>query len=51
MKQAQRLFLRIWPKVKIAIYYSDNLIFIGGDVDPMIPGKKVMAIFGFCDIR
>ena len=22
-----------------------------GDVDPMIPGKKVMAIFGFCDIR
>lgn len=24
---------------------------IGGDVDPMIPGKKMMAIFGFCDIR
>jgi len=23
----------------------------GGEVDPMIPGKKVMAIFGFCDIR
>jgi hypothetical protein len=23
----------------------------GGDVDPMIPGKKMMAIFGFCDIR
>lgn len=23
----------------------------GGDVDPMIPGKKIMAIFGFCDIR
>ena len=22
-----------------------------GEVDPMIPGKKVMAIFGFCDIR
>ena len=22
-----------------------------GDVDPMIPGKKVLAIFGFCDIR
>jgi len=22
-----------------------------GDVDPMIPGRKVMAIFGFCDIR
>ena len=23
----------------------------GGEIDPMIPGKKVMAIFGFCDIR
>jgi len=23
----------------------------GGDVDPMIPGTKIMAIFGFCDIR
>ena len=23
----------------------------GGDVDPMLPGKKMMAIFGFCDIR
>lgn len=23
----------------------------GGEVDPMIPGKKIMAIFGFCDIR
>ena len=23
----------------------------GGEVDPMLPGKKVMAIFGFCDIR
>jgi hypothetical protein len=23
----------------------------GGEVDPMIPGKKMMAIFGFCDIR
>lgn len=22
-----------------------------GDVNPMIPGKKVMAIYGFCDIR
>lgn len=22
-----------------------------GDPDPMIPGKKMMAIFGFCDIR
>ncbi len=23
----------------------------GGDVDPMIPGTKIMAVFGFCDIR
>ena len=22
-----------------------------GDVDPMIPGHKVVAIFGFCSIR
>ncbi|EAR97901.3 cation channel family protein (macronuclear) [Tetrahymena thermophila SB210] len=22
-----------------------------GQVDPMIPGKKIMAVFGFCDIR
>ena len=21
-----------------------------GGIDPMIPGKKIMAIFGFCDI-
>ena len=23
----------------------------GGTVDPMLSGKKIMAIFGFCDIR
>lgn len=23
----------------------------GGEVDPMLAGKKMMAIFGFCDIR
>ncbi|KRX08496.1 Adenylyl cyclase class-3/4/guanylyl cyclase [Pseudocohnilembus persalinus] len=23
----------------------------GGAVDPMLPGQKIMAIFGFCDIR
>lgn len=23
----------------------------GGDVDPMIPGTKILAIFGFCIIR
>lgn len=22
-----------------------------GEVNPMVPGKKVMGIFGFCDIR
>ena len=24
---------------------------MGGDVDPMIPGRKKCAIYGFCDIR
>ena len=24
---------------------------LGGDVNPMIPGKKIYAIFGFCDIH
>ena len=23
----------------------------GGDVNPMLPGNKLMSIFGFCDIR
>jgi len=23
----------------------------GGDVDPMIPGKKKCCVYGFCDIR
>ena len=23
----------------------------GGEINPMIPGKKIVAIFGFCDIR
>lgn len=23
----------------------------GGEVNPMLPGKKILAIFGFCDIR
>ena len=22
----------------------------GGDVDPMVPGNKILAVFGFCDI-
>ena len=29
---------------------ADNMAHTG-DVDPMIPGTKVVAIFGFCDIR
>lgn len=29
---------------------ADNMAH-SGDVDPMIPGNKIMAIFGFCDIR
>ena len=23
----------------------------GGDLNPMVPGQKVTAIFGFCDVR
>ena len=29
---------------------ADN-IRSGGDLNPMVPGRKVRAIFGFCDIR
>ena len=28
-----------------------NNIRSGGDLNPMIPGNKVVAVFGFCDIR
>lgn len=28
-----------------------NNIKSGGDINPMLPGKRVTAIFGFCDIR
>ena len=40
---AHKLFLKIWRKVLIIIK--------GGDVNPMIPGRKIFAIFGFCDIH
>jgi hypothetical protein len=23
----------------------------GGEINPMMPGQKIIAIFGFCDIR
>lgn len=23
----------------------------GGDINPMLPGQKIMGIYGFCDIR
>ena len=29
---------------------ADNMA-KGGDVDPMLPGQKIIGIFGFCDIR
>jgi class 3 adenylate cyclase len=29
---------------------ADN-IKSGGDLNPMVPGRRVMAVFGFCDIR
>lgn len=28
-----------------------NFLKIGGDVNPMIPGRKIYAIMGFCDIH
>ena len=28
-----------------------SLFYLGGDVNPMIPGRKIFAIFGFCDIH
>ena len=31
------------------IYF--NYVNKDGEVDPMIPGKKIIGIFGFCDIR
>ena len=30
---------------------AENMKNGSGEVNPMIPGKKIMAIFGFCDIR
>lgn len=33
-----------------ALVIGDN-IKSGGDLNPMIAGHKVIAIFGFCDIR
>jgi len=30
---------------------AENMSRGSGDVDPMIPGQKINAIFGFCDIR
>lgn len=30
---------------------ASNMQNAGGDVDPMIPGKRICCIFGFCDIR
>jgi len=30
---------------------ADNMAKTQGNVDPMVPGNKCVAIFGFCDIR
>ena len=30
---------------------AENMKNSYGEVNPMVPGKKVIAIFGFCDIR
>ena len=39
---------KIWNKVFFQIIW---IILLDGEVDPMIPGKKIIGIFGFCDIR
>lgn len=30
---------------------AENMKNSSGEVDPLIPGKKILAVFGFCDIR
>lgn len=42
-KLVLKLLLKIWKEV--------FNIKKGGEIDPLIPGKKILAIFGFCDIR
>ncbi len=37
--------MRIYPG------YIGNNIASGGALNPMIPGRKIFSIFGFCDIR
>ena len=40
-----KLQLIIWLLVYIMIKQT------GGEINPMLPGVKIMAIFGFCDIK
>lgn len=37
----------IAQNMKNGLFY----LLLDGSVNPMIPGKKVVAIFGFCDIH
>lgn len=43
-KQVQILLLKICRMV-------NKILIKDGNVNPMVPGKKVVAIFGFCDIH
>ncbi|CAD8047499.1 unnamed protein product [Paramecium sonneborni] len=52
----QRLIMKVGALLAVGFGEAGSEIIAenikkGGGVDPMIPGKKIMAIFGFCDIR
>ncbi|CAD8047286.1 unnamed protein product [Paramecium primaurelia] len=52
----QRLIMKVGALLAVGFGEAGSEIIAenikkGGSVDPMIPGKKIMAIFGFCDIR
>ncbi|CAD8192818.1 unnamed protein product [Paramecium pentaurelia] len=52
----QRLIMKVGALLAVGFGEAGSEIIAenirkGGSVDPMIPGKKILAIFGFCDIR
>ncbi|CAD8054540.1 unnamed protein product [Paramecium sonneborni] len=52
----QRLIMKVGALLAVGFGEAGSEIIAenikkGGSVDPMLPGKKIMAIFGFCDIR
>lgn len=52
----QRLIMKVGALLAVGFGEAGSEIIAenikkGGSVDPMIPGKKILAVFGFCDIR